>query len=57
MNSAWSFDASLAYLIMDKVKVNEYDHDLDDEVDGLSNLNGEFENSALGISFQANYRM
>ncbi|MAD44223.1 MAG: hypothetical protein CMI02_08010 [Oceanospirillaceae bacterium] len=57
VNSAWSFDASLAYLIMDKVKVNEYDHDLDDEVDGLSNLNGEFENSALGISFQANYRM
>jgi len=57
MSQAWSFDASLAYLIMNEVKVNEYDHDLEDEVDGQSNLKGKFDNSALGISFQANYRM
>ena len=57
MTQAWSFDASLAYLIMDKVKVDEYDHDINDDQIQPANLNGEFDNSAIGISLQANYRM
>lgn len=57
MSEAWSFDAAFAYLIMDSSSINEYNHDLDDEIDGVDNLSGEYNVDAIGISFQANYRM
>ncbi|WP_430459646.1 OmpP1/FadL family transporter [Thalassolituus sp. LLYu03] len=57
VNDAWSVDAGLAYLIMDKSEINEYNYDLTDTQKGYDNLKGEFEVDALGISFQANYRM
>lgn len=57
VSQQWTLDAALSYLIMDSVKVNEYNHDLNDDVDGLDNLSGEFNNNAIGFSFQANYRM
>lgn len=57
VSQAWSVDAGLAYLIMDKSKIDEYNYDLTDTQKGDDNLKGEFDVNALGISFQANYRM
>ena len=57
LNSSWSFDAAVAYLFIDKSKIDEYNYDLDDNQKGYDNLKGEFDVNALGLSFQANYRM
>ncbi|MCB2386551.1 OmpP1/FadL family transporter [Thalassolituus alkanivorans] len=57
LNDSWSFDAAVAYLFIDKSKIDEYNYDLDDEQKGADNLKGEFDVNALGLSFQANYRM
>ncbi len=57
LNSAWSFDASLAYLFIDKSRIDEYNHSLDDEISGADNLNGTFDINAWAMSLQANYRM
>jgi len=57
LNDSWSFDAAVAYLFIDKSKIDEYNYDLDDDQKGADNLKGEFDVNALGLSFQANYRM
>lgn len=57
VSQAWSVDAGLAYLIMDKSRIDEYNYDLTDTQKGADNLKGEYDVNALGISFQANYRM
>ncbi len=57
LNSNWSFDAAVAYLFIDTSTINEYNYTLDDEQKGLDNLQGEYDVNALGLSFQANYRM
>ena len=57
LNQHWSFDASIAYMFMDKSKIDEYDYDLDDQQKGLENLKGEYDLDAMGVSFQANYRL
>lgn len=57
LNNNWSFDAAVAYLFIDKSKIDEYNYDLDDQQKGVDNLKGEYDVNALGISFQANYRL
>ncbi|QQD23607.1 hypothetical protein GJQ55_03510 [Venatoribacter cucullus] len=57
LNPRWSFDAALAYLFIGTSKLNEQNKGLDDEVKGIDRLTGEYDINALGISFQANYRM
>src|SRR5690606_18137449 len=57
LNPRWSFDAALAYLFIGTSKLNEQNRGLDDEVKGNDRLTGEYDINALGISFQANYRM
>ncbi|MCD8523867.1 MAG: outer membrane protein transport protein [Saccharospirillaceae bacterium] len=57
LNSSWSFDAAVAYLFIDTSKIDEYNYDLDDNQKGADNLKGEYDVNALGLSFQANYRL
>jgi len=57
LNNHWSFDAGIAYLFIDKSKIDEYNYDLNDEQKGVDNLKGEYDINALGLSFQANYRL
>ena len=57
LNPRWSFDAALAYLFIGTSKLNEFNRNLNDEVVPPANLKGEYDINALGISFQANYRM
>ena len=57
LNSDWSFDAAFAYLFIDKSKINEYNHDLDDEQKGYDNLKGSYDVSTWSVAFQANYLM
>lgn len=57
LNPRWSFDAALAYLFIGTSKLNEFNRNLNDEVVPPANLKGEYDINALGISFQANYRL
>ncbi|QQD20901.1 porin [Oceanospirillaceae bacterium ASx5O] len=59
LNPRWSFDAALAYLFIGTSKLNEQNRGLDDQpiADKPDRLTGEYDINALGISFQANYRM
>ncbi|UZK03039.1 OmpP1/FadL family transporter [Venatoribacter cucullus] len=57
LNPRWSFDAALAYLFIGTSELNEFNKDRNDEILPPDNLTGEYDINALGISFQANYRM
>jgi long-chain fatty acid transport protein len=57
LNNHWSFDAGIAYVFIDKTKIDEYNYDLNDQQKGSDNLKGEYDVNALGLSFQMNYRM
>ena len=57
LNPQWSFDAAVAYLLIETSRIDEYNYDLNDQQKGFDNLTGEYDVNALGVSFQANYRL
>lgn len=56
VSQATSVDLAAGYLFMDKVKVKEQEHDLNDQVSSLALYQAEYDTSALGITLQLTQR-